>query len=607
MLLYYYTPKFNKIACAFYKKSTGPHTTPVSKLACHTMAHIVDIVVHCIIIDLLLSKAIAFAADVDGLNCQIKDSAHDVASFKCQINDSCEANEMSTCPVLFKCSELNQCVCIKRYTDDSIRCNNRLQTTSVHRCYCVTYDSAEQDIVTGYCFPRCLAQQTRKKLPHKLSLLNEATCKQWNREGILCGKCKKGFFYHAYSYNISCMSSKECTGIHGHWWQYILAAYVPLTVFYLLILVFRINLTSSFLQSHVIFCQIFSDVNFVTLVMFKTENQPKFNLAAKILVTFNGVWNLDFFRAFYYLCLKLDSLTIVALEYMIALYPLALSLLGYILLRLYDNNNSLMRFLWKPFQCVMKKMIPQWNIRSSAGNACGALFILSYSKVLSVSFRLLIPNFAYYVNSNETRLVLAYDGTKRYFRGDHLPFGILALVLCFIFNIMPILFLVFYQCRCFHWIITHSVLKRVNLQIVMDIFQGCYKDGTEPGSRDLRWFSSVYFLLRTSICMLKIVDNYLMVFVYYSMIVIAVLNTLVSLNPYKSQYSHYVLFDGAGLILMAIFLVSIEFEDFIKHEAVVHSYFVSFVLALIPLILIWMYILKRLIIHCYSRFVNEKS
>ena len=567
------------------------------------MAYVAVIVVHCITY-LLLSKAIVFAADVDGLNCQIDDSDLDGGSLKCQMNDSCEANDTSTCPALFKCSELNHCVCIKRYTDDNIICSNWLQMAKVRQCYCVTYDSAERDIVTGYCFPRCLTNQTYKKLPHKLSLLNEATCKQWNREGILCGKCKKGFFYHAYSYNISCMSSKECTGIHGHWWQYILAAYVPLTVFYLLILVFRINLTSSFLQSHVIFCQILSDVHFVNLVLFITENQPKFNLAAKSLAAFYGVWNLDFFRAFYNLCLKLDSLTIIALEYMIALYPLAMSLLGYILLCLYDNNNALMRFLWKPFQCAMKKINPQWNIRGTAGNACGALFVLSYSKVLSVSLQLLIPNFAYYVNSNETRLVLTYDGTKRYFRGDHLPFGILALVLCFIFNVMPILFLVFYQCRCFHWIISHSLLKRVNLQIVMDIFQGCYKDGTEPGSRDLRWFSSVYFLVRIVIYMLKF---NLIVFVSCPVIALVVLNILVSLKPYKSQYSHYILFDGAGLILLGIFLVSLLAQNFIQQEVELYFYVFSFILALSSLILIWMYISRQLLIHCCSRFVKAKS
>ena len=30
----------------------------------------------------------------------------------------------------------------------------------------------------------------------------------------------------------------------------------------------------------------------------------------------------------------------------------------------------------------------------------------------------------------------------------------------------------------------------------MDAFQGCYKNGMEPGTRDCRWFSAMYLLVR---------------------------------------------------------------------------------------------------------------
>jgi hypothetical protein len=32
--------------------------------------------------------------------------------------------------------------------------------------------------------------------------------------------------------------------------------------------------------------------------------------------------------------------------------------------------------------------------------------------------------------------------------------------------------------------------------IAIDAFQGHYKDGTEPGTRDCRWFAGIYFLGR---------------------------------------------------------------------------------------------------------------
>ena len=37
------------------------------------------------------------------------------------------------------------------------------------------------------------------------------------------------------------------------------------------------------------------------------------------------------------------------------------------------------------------------------------------------------------------------------------------------------------------------------LHVFMDSFQGCYKDGTEPGTRDCRWFSAVPFIIRITI------------------------------------------------------------------------------------------------------------
>ena len=45
---------------------------------------------------------------------------------------------------------------------------------------------------------------------------------------------------------------------------------------------------------------------------------------------------------------------------------------------------------------------------------------------------------------------------------------------------------------CFPFAGTYSI----PLWIHLDSFQGCYKDGTELGTRDYRWFSAVYLALR---------------------------------------------------------------------------------------------------------------
>ena len=61
--------------------------------------------------------------------------------------------------------------------------------------------------------------------------------------------------------------------------------------------------------------------------------------------------------------------------------------------------------------------------------------------------------------------------------------------------------LLLYPARCCQKclnICNHGSL-RIVLHTFVDAFQGHFKDGTEPGTRDCRWFSAVYFLGRITI------------------------------------------------------------------------------------------------------------
>lgn len=55
--------------------------------------------------------------------------------------------------------------------------------------------------------------------------------------------------------------------------------------------------------------------------------------------------------------------------------------------------------------------------------------------------------------------------------------------------IIPTLFLPFNQFSWFQKIL--QCLKIDNQLIIMDSIQGCYKNGTEPNTRDYRWFAAV--------------------------------------------------------------------------------------------------------------------
>ena len=99
---------------------------------------------------------------------------------------------------------------------------------------------------------------------------------------------------------------------------------------------------------------------------------------------------------------------------------------------------------------------------------------------------------------NSTTWVLYYDGTMEYFGRNHLPFAMLAVVcsITLTFAILPILFLLIYQFRWFQRMLSCLHIRHPLLQEVMESFQSCYTNGTQPGTKDHRWFSAVFYILR---------------------------------------------------------------------------------------------------------------
>ena len=84
-------------------------------------------------------------------------------------------------------------------------------------------------------------------------------------------------------------------------------------------------------------------------------------------------------------------------------------------------------------------------MKSSIVEAFATFFLLSYVKLLSVSFDLLVPvRIATYVQHSNGSLVgmyLYYDATVEYFGEKHLPFAVLALFVMLFLILFPILLL----------------------------------------------------------------------------------------------------------------------------------------------------------------------
>ena len=244
-------------------------------------------------------------------------------------------------------------------------------TLELLSCYCMTKKSDETSIVVGACQYTCQRATHESGYYYPIhtgqpSGLNEVMCSGYKRQGQICGSCMDGYAPPVYSYSFSCVN---CTT--SNWAKYTAVSLLPVTAFFIFVITFRLSVTSPLLHGFIICIQILlSPPNMRLLhdhVMFtKTRREHKLYIE-KILTIPMGIWNLDFFRLVYTpFCLHphTNTLQVLALDYIIAVYPLLLIALSYLLVLLYARNVHFIVCLWKPFVPLFIRFRRQWNIRS---------------------------------------------------------------------------------------------------------------------------------------------------------------------------------------------------------------------------------------------------
>ncbi len=118
-------------------------------------------------------------------------------------------------------------------------------------CECVYPDSSLNMTITGNCFFTC-NQQGQVRV--NASTFN-SFCEEMNRTGRFCGQCQEGYGLAAYSYHyISCIPCKDYG--YKNWIRYFTVALLPLTVFYIILLLLRFNITSSGLNGALVILQL---------------------------------------------------------------------------------------------------------------------------------------------------------------------------------------------------------------------------------------------------------------------------------------------------------------------------------------------------------------
>ena len=166
-------------------------------------------------------------------------------------------------------------------------------------------------------------------------------------------------------------------------------------------------------------------------------------------------------------------------------------------LRWYDSGVRVVVCVWRPFHVCFARFRRRWNPKGSVINTFATFLLLSYSKLLTVSYKLLDAS-TLYNNAGKTvgPAVLYYNASIEYFSREHLPFALPALCVLLVFVVFPLLLLLLYPMRSFQKCLGYCTRIRWQfLHTFADAFQGCYKNGTN-GTRDYRYFAGLYLLFR---------------------------------------------------------------------------------------------------------------
>ena len=431
----------------------------------------------------------------------------------------------------------------------------------------MTYDSESNETQLGRCVYGC-GHKTNIVFSNNTDDFNSYSCGRMNRDSTLCGQCLPGYSPLLYSYKMKCMN---CTGenMTYNWIKYIAVAYIPLTFFFLFVVIFKFNGISPMLKLFISVSQgICSPIAVRGYYSVISGKESYIEHLVNAIGCFYGIWNLDFFRAVIppICATDISQIQVFALDYVIAFYPLVLVILTYFLISLHSRDVRIVVWLWRPFHKVFSLVGQNWDMEGSIVNAFAIylFFLLSYLKILNAIVDLLVFTEMYVLNANSKEYViknvLYYDATVEYFGHKHLPYAIVALFVGVFIVIFPIVFLIVYPMKWVQKCLNALKIQRQRLDMFVNCYQGYYKDGTN-GTRDYRWFSVAYFILQLIVFVLFTFSQSIYCFSIGVIFIITLMFMQLSLRPYKEEFKVYNITDAFMLLIFSGMFIMIIAGD----------------------------------------------
>ena len=468
--------------------------------------------------------------------------------------------------------------------------------------YLNPHNKGAENFATGVCDYRICSFKGHESyngyyvLPSNTNSLEMFVCSDF-RHGILCGKCIDNYTVYYHSPYYSCKEETSlCTyGIVF----YILSELLPVTVLFLIILIFNIHLTSGALYSFIFYAQVL-DTLYVDAFGALHFNSP-FSKLLNVYKVIYGIFDFNIFIAenvSFCIYKNVTVLDLFLFQYLTIIYALLLILLTIFILKV----NSLYTCIKLCHKCGRR------NIRGSVINGLTAFLVLCYFKCINVTYSILLPT---HISSKKERIVPLFNGELQYMKGEHLKYAIPAFICLFMIILPPPLILlsdsILIKLNSLFHIkrnrFTYYLLRiRMKIMPFLDSFQGCFKD-------NCRCFAGMFFAYRVLILLPyvysgNVISDYTCSEIFLFIIIII----HIFARPFqKTWHNHLDLFLLANLLLVNMLTIvhyNFNLLQDTDHKIPVFFHFVQIIFLTIPLVYIGAYCGYNICVRfkCFSTY-----
>ena len=424
------------------------------------------------------------------------------------------------CPPGFELDIHKKCICNAQAYTGLLNCdmeNFQSYLKLGHWIGTLKSSDGQEHLVTSGC-PLCdfgdkisAAPDEVVSLPQTRSKLDKAVCGE-TRTGVACGRCTENYTVHFHSPGFLCKPAEPFRCKLG-WLFYIFSELLPVTVLFIIVLVFNISFTSGAVNGFVLFSQLLLTQDFYAsgIITFSPSIKHNIKKWTQVYRIIYGIFNLDYFNSeplSFCLWEGASALDMIAVKYITIIYALVLIMI---------------------FVCIMNKcggilccskFCRITTIKTSVIHGISTFLIICYAQSVKVSLYLLSP-VSFYSKDNQRftpKPRVWFNGELLFLGKGHLPYVIPALLCLITLGLIPPVILLAYpmlnkvmallrceKCKAIE-LISQKLIIISRLKPLLDSIQGCYKD-------NYRFFAGIYLLSRFSFQLLYMQIGYLSYYV----------------------------------------------------------------------------------------------